>query len=150
MATVAHGPIWALVLLCAFCCQAIKLAATSAAEGRFAIGVLGQSSGLPSLHTAGMTCLAVATALRDGPEAATTGVALVMAVIVIHDAMRLKGAAQQQRRSVYRLVRTVPGGAAFGERVADYLDVRAHHPAHVLAGVLFGLFFALAFALTRH
>jgi len=145
--SVAHGPIWTLVLLCAFCCQVVKFAATSAAEGRFAIRVLGQSSGLPSLHTAGMTCLAVAIGLRDGPAAATTGVALVMAVIVVHDAMRLKGVAQQQRRSVYRLVRNVPGGAAFGERVTDYLDVRAHHPAHVLAGVLFGLFFALAFAL---
>jgi acid phosphatase family membrane protein YuiD len=139
-------PIWAVVLLCGLCNQLVKLAATSLARGRLTIAVLGHSTGLPSLHAATMTCLAVSIALHDGAGAATTGVALVMAVIVLHDAMRLKGAAQQQRRSVYRLIRNVPGGTAFGGRVADYLDVRAHHPVPVLAGGLLGAFFALAFA----
>jgi acid phosphatase family membrane protein YuiD len=143
-------PIWVLVFLCAACCQLTKLVASSWAERRFAVGALVQSTGLPSLHTAAMSCLAVAVALRDGWNAATTGVALTMAVIVVHDAMRLKGATEQQRRSVYRLVRMVPGGAAFGSRVAGYLDSRAHHPVHVAAGVLFGVFFALAISLPKN
>lgn len=139
-------PLWLVVLICALCNQLFKLAAASLAHRRLAIAVLGRSTGLPSLHAATMTCLTVGVAMRDGVLAATTSVALVMAVIVIHDAVRLKGAAQQQRRSVYRLVRSVPGGSAFGARVADYLDVRAHHPVPVLAGSLFGAVFALAFA----
>jgi acid phosphatase family membrane protein YuiD len=83
--------------------------------------------------------------LQSGWKTTEAALALVLAVIVIHDAIRLKSATQQQRVVLYQLVQAVPGMGHFHRQVASILNVRAHHPLHVAIGALFGLLFAMAF-----
>jgi acid phosphatase family membrane protein YuiD len=141
----APPAIWLVVLLCAAAAQLLKLLVYSAAQRRLALSMLAESVGLPSLHAATLTCLAMQMGLRVGWGATETALSVVFAVIVIHDAMRLKGDSQQQKWVLFLLVQAVPGSGVFQRRVADLLNVRAHHPLHVAIGALFGLLFALAF-----
>lgn len=140
-------PAWLVVLTCALATQILKLLAYSLTRRELAFAALGQSHGLPSSPAAVLSCLLVVVALRQGWQAPETGVALVFAVIVIHDTVKLRVAAHRQREVVFRIVDSLQYAGPFRQRVADYLDPRTHHPVHVVLGVVFGAVFALALGL---
>ncbi len=138
------GPaIWVLVLLCGAAAQAIKLAVYSLLAGRPALQVLGRGAGLPSLPAAALTCLTTLMVWRLGWNSGEAGLSMVLSVVVLHDAMRLKKASQAQREVLGDIIESL---ARQGElrRAVRLLSVRAHRPFHVAVGVLFGLLFALA------
>ena len=139
--------IWSLVVLCGLATQMVKLLAYSLARRRLFLPALTRSCGLPSLQASSLSCLIVLLAAREGLGAATTATALVMAVVVIHDVIRLRGVREAQRKAVHRLIVGIPETDHLEQQVLDYLDPRGHHPAHVGAGVVFGALFALAFGL---
>ena len=142
-------PIWVIVSLCGVLIQVAKLLAYSVARRRVWLAVLGQSYGLPSLPGALLTCLTVLVGGRLGWSSSEFGVALVLAIILIHDSVKLGFASRRQREVAFHLVLSLQEGSVFRQRVADYLDPRTHHPAHVLVGMLLGGLFALAFGLQR-
>ena len=143
-------PIWLVVLACAASCQAVKLLIYSLVHRRFKPGVLGQTHGLPSLQAASLASLLVDVSLRRGWDSGETSFALVFVVIVVFDLVRVRSAARDQRYVVFHLVEALPTGGVFRQRVADYLDIRTHHPVHVAIGAIFGALFALAFGLAGH
>ena len=137
-----------VILVCALATQLSKLLVYSLTHGRLALGVLGQNYGVPSLTASVMTCLLVLVTMRQGWNSTQAGFALVFAVIAVHDTIKLGAAASRHRQAVFRLVKSLDHAGPLHLRVADYLDPRIHHPAHVVAGVLFGSLFALAFGLS--
>jgi acid phosphatase family membrane protein YuiD len=140
-------PAWLVVLACATSTQVIKLLAYSLTRRELAFAALGQGHGLPSSPASVLSCLLVVVSLRQGWQSPETGVALVFAVIVIHDTVKLRIAASRQREVVFRIVDSLQFAGPFRQRVADYLDPRTHHPVHVVLGVIFGALFALALGL---
>lgn len=140
-------PIWAAVLLCGASAQLAKFLIYSVTNRHLAIRAVAQSHGLPSLPTAVLACLLVLTVLRTGWVSGASGFALVFAVIVVHDTVKLRVATSLQREVLYRLVETLPDAGPFHLRMAGYLDPRTHHPAHVVVGGIFGALFALAFGM---
>lgn len=140
-------PVWAVVLLCALINQLTKLGAYSLTRGELAFAAFGQSHGLPSSPAAVLSCLLVLVTVRTGWQSAETGLCVVFAVIVIHDTVKLRIAAHRQREVVSQLVDTLKHPSPFQQHLADYLDPRTHHPAHVALGVVLGGLFALAFGL---
>ncbi len=141
-------PAWLVIVGCGAGTQLLKIVLYSLTQRRFAVGVLGQNYGVPSLTSSVLTCLLVLVVIRQGWHSSQAGFALVFAVIAVHDTIKLRMATSRQRRVVFRLVESLGNAGPFHLRVADYLDPRTHHPAHVAAGVLFGTLFALAFGLT--
>ncbi len=139
-------PIWILTLLCGAANQLVKLVAAACVERRLPLHVLSESVGLPSLHAAVMTCLTTLLGLRAGWGAAETSLALVVTVIVIHDAVRFKASAQEQRAVLSWLVKHLEEEERFRGPAANLSRVWSHRPFHVASGVLFGLVFALVFA----
>ena len=139
-------PIWLKVLLCGVVTQLVKLLAYSVAQRRLALPVLGESVGLPSLHAAVFTCLTVLMGIALGWGATETALALVLTVIVIYDAIRLKSESQAQRITLHWLVQNLPQANRWQRQVSKLLNVRGHQPFQVAIGVLFGLLFALALA----
>jgi acid phosphatase family membrane protein YuiD len=125
----------------------LKFMVYSGTNRRWMLPVLVQSYGLPSLPAALLSCLLTLTVMRLGWRSGDAGFALVFAVIVVHDTIKLRVAASQQREVLYRLVVRLPDAGPFHQRVAGYLDPRTHHPAHVGIGGLFGTLFALAFGM---
>lgn len=141
-------PAWLVIVGCGLLNQLIKLLGYSLMQRRLALAALAQNHGFPSLTSSVLTCLLMVVVIRQGWQSSQAGFALVFAVIVIHDTIKLRVAASRQREAVFRLVETLDQAGPFHLRVADYLDPRTHHPAHVTFGVLLGGLFALAFGLT--
>ena len=140
-------PIWLGVVLCGIMIQSAKLLAYSIARRKVWLAVLGQSYGLPSLPGALLTCLLMMVGARSGWNSSEFGFALIFAVIFIHDQVKLGFASRRHREVVFHLVLGLQEGGPFRLRVADYLDPRTHHPAHVLVGMVLGGLFALAFGI---
>jgi acid phosphatase family membrane protein YuiD len=136
--------IWVVVLLAVLAGQLLKLLLYSVTQRRLQLAALGQSAGLPSVHGVTGGSLVSMCLLRTGWSSAATAVAVVFAVITVFDAMRVRAAAQQQRRLVHELVLLSPQAGPWRRRVAGYLDVLAHAPSHVAAGAIWGFLFALA------
>jgi acid phosphatase family membrane protein YuiD len=136
-----------VVGLCGFCSQLIKALAYSLTQRRFSFGVLAQTYGLPSLPATLLTCLMIMTGLRAGWSSGEFGFSMIFAVIVIHDVVRVRAAASEQRQAIFRLVETLKDAGPFHLKVAEFLDIRTHHPLHVGYGVVFGALFALAFGI---
>jgi acid phosphatase family membrane protein YuiD len=138
-------PIWIIVLLCGAVTQLTKLLVYSGSQRRLALSVIGESVGLPSLHASVLTCLTIQVGFRAGWGATETALSFVFAVIVIHDAIRLKSDSLAQRMVLYNLVQSMPDASRLRSRSEAILNVRAHHPLHVATGALFGLLFAMAY-----
>ncbi len=136
--------IWLVVLLCAVSCQFLKLLLYSAAQRRLHLAILGQSAGLPSLHAAVGASLLTMMVIRAGWQAEETAVAMVLAVITVFDAIRVRGATQAQRRLVHDLILLTPEAGPLRRQVVGYLDILAHAPVHVVAGIIWGALFAVA------
>jgi acid phosphatase family membrane protein YuiD len=138
--------IWVLVLIAAASCQVAKTVAYSVAQRRLNLVVLAQSAGLPSLHAVVGAALLGLLVLQTGVQSSESAVALVFLVIAVFDSVRVRGAAEAQRRIVHGLVLRSAQASELQRRVVNYLDPFAHAPAHVAVGLVWGGLFAMAFA----
>ncbi|MFO7609202.1 MAG: divergent PAP2 family protein [Candidatus Krumholzibacteriia bacterium] len=141
----AVWPVWAVVAACGVLVQLMKLLMYSLARKHLALTAAVQANGLPSLPAALLSCLVVVVTRSAGWESAEAGVALVFAVIVVHDSLKMGWLTDLQREALVRLLDHLEDLDAPARRAAAYLDPRAHHPAHVAAGLVLGGVFALAF-----
>jgi acid phosphatase family membrane protein YuiD len=137
--------IWLVVVLAVASGQLAKLAIYSVTQRELRLAVLVQSAGLPSAHAIGAGSLVGACALQTGWTSTLSGASLVVAVIMVFDAMRVRSAADAQRKLLRELVLlddTVV--QVWQRRVAGYLDAMNHAPTHVAVGLAWGFLFALA------
>ncbi len=143
-------PLWTVVALCGVFAQGVKMVLYSVTRKRIAIPVLAQGNGLPSLPATLLSCLLVLVTAREGWHSPAAAFALVFAVIVVHDTVRLSGLADRQRAALVQLLEATGAAGPVRRGVAEALDPRAHHPAHVVVGLVLGALFALAFVSVRH
>lgn len=97
-----------------------------------------RSGGMPSAHTAVVISLATAVGVTDGFSSVTFTIALVVASIVIYDAMNVRYIVGEQ-------------GILLAKLLASHKDLRGvkapkvisgHSPMEVLAGAIVGIFVA--------
>lgn len=136
--------IWHIVLASVLSGQVLKMLVYSIVQRRLQIAVLGQSAGLPSVHALVGASLLTACILRRGWDSPEASVAFVFLVITVFDAMRVRAAAQRQRRLLHELVHLADEAAAWRRRAASYLDLIVHTPFHVAVGLIWGFLFAMA------
>lgn len=139
--------IWLVVVLAVASGQLAKLGIYSLTQRELRPAVLAQSAGLPSAHAIGAGSLVGACVLETGWGSTLSGASVVLAVIMVFDAMRVRSAADAQRKLLRELVLlgdTVV--VAWQRRVAGYLDAMNHAPTHVAVGLVWGFLFALACA----
>lgn len=107
---VNHVPIAFVVALATqMACQLFKLVYYSIKDGRFSPRYFVSAGGFPSAHSAFVTALTVSIGLRSGPGTDAFAVALVLSLIVIYDAYRLRGFVEALARRVNHLARAVHG-----------------------------------------
>jgi len=147
MNMVSDWPVWLVVIVCGALGQLFKLLVYSTTKRHLDLALIAQGNGLPSLQASVLSCLLILVGLRSGLNSGHTAFALVFAVIVIHDTVKLRVAASQHREVVYHLVASLPDAGHLHQRVAGYLDPRLHQKSHVAAGVMYGGLFALAFGI---
>lgn len=137
-------PIWARVGACAVAAQAAKFALYSTVARRPVPAALFQGYGAPSLPAAVLSCLLALLVLCRGWRSSEVSFALVLAVVAVHDTVKLRLAATRQREIMHAIITTEPAAGELRRRVAGFLDPLTHHPAHVATGILFGALFAVA------
>lgn len=95
------------------------------------------SGGMPSSHSATVVSVAVIIALRDGVESGLFGLAVLVALIVMYDAVKVRRSSGEQGLALRQLIR---------EQKSDIKLPRAaqgHTPVEVVVGAFVGALFGL-------
>ncbi|WP_319559449.1 divergent PAP2 family protein [Marispirochaeta sp.] len=121
-------------------CQLIKFVAYSVRDRRINPRYFVSSGGMPSAHSAFVTALCVSVGVRGGFGSEVFSATLVLAFIVIHDAVRVRGALQQ----VILILKTNHPGQ--GNPAAGLPDTIGHDAAEIAAGIFLGILLALPLA----
>lgn len=122
----------------------------AASRGRLDFRYLYASGGMPSVHSAVVTSLAVTAFLVDGPGSAIFGLAAVLAGIVMYDSLGVRRAAGEQAAALNVLMDSLTENRLrLAQPVTRLREVLGHHPTEVLVGFLLGLILGIVFNLDR-
>jgi acid phosphatase family membrane protein YuiD len=96
--------------------------------------------GMPSSHSALVTAAAHALGLTQGFDAAIYALAVVVAIVVVYDAMGIRRQAGRHARVINRLVQDLFEGHA--PRPDELREVLGHSPMEASVGVILGILVA--------
>jgi len=104
--------------------------------------------GMPSAHSATVTSLAIYTGLTYGFKSAVFAVALIFAIIVMHDAMGVRREAGRHAKALNELYENMDKENQDKENPTPDVMLKeflGHSPLQVLMGALLGLAIALTY-----
>lgn len=119
-------------------CQAFKVVYYSIRHRRLEAARFFSTGGMPSAHSAFVTALTLSVGLIEGWGSGAFTVAVVLATIVVFDAMRLRQTVDRHSRLLRELVSLLPE-----ERRKFDPAVVGHSVGEVVAGVVTGAVLAL-------
>ena len=101
------------------------------------------AGGMPSSHSAVVTCLATMIGKSQGIDSPMFGLAVIFSCIVMYDAAGVRRAAGKQAKLLNKIVET-PGlsGVQVTERLQEVLG---HTPIQVVVGAIIGIIIGLIF-----
>ena len=107
--------------------------------------VLWRTGGMPSSHAAVVTSMTTAVAFKDGVGSDLFAVSLLIALVVMRDAMGARRAVGLQASALNQLGRHSADKDGFDFRPLK--EIRGHAPFEVVVGALLGIFISAAYAL---
>lgn len=126
--------------------QVVKFA-LAAFKGRIDFKNLYASGGMPSVHSAVVSSLAVTALLVDGVGSHLFGFTAVFAVIVMYDSLGVRRAAGEQAVALNLLIAEAGKNHTIGRK--PLREVLGHSPLEVLVGAVMGVVLACVFAYDR-
>jgi acid phosphatase family membrane protein YuiD len=126
--------------------QVIKFA-LAAFKGRIDFKKLYASGGMPSVHSAVVSSLAVTAFLVDGAGSHLFGFTAIFAVIVMYDSLGVRRAAGEQAVALNLLIAEAGKNHTIGRK--PLREVLGHTPTEVAAGAALGVVLASVFAYDR-
>jgi hypothetical protein len=123
--------------------QTVKIPIEFIFTRRWNWALLFQTGGMPSSHSALVSGLAYACALRIGYDSPVFAVAFVLASIVIYDATGIRRQAGRHAAIINQMIDDLTTGHPLKEQ--QLKEVLGHSPLEALGGVLLGLAFAQVF-----
>jgi acid phosphatase family membrane protein YuiD len=117
-----------------------------ALRGQLDLKYLYASGGMPSVHSAVVTALAVSAYFRAGAQSETFGLAAVLAGIVMYDSFGVRRASGEQAAAINALVEGLAEARVKFERPHQrrLREVLGHTPLEVVVGALLGFVLAVA------
>jgi acid phosphatase family membrane protein YuiD len=103
-----------------------------------------RTGGMPSSHSALVSALAVAVAVKEGIGSTLFALSFWFALVVIRDAMGVRRATGVQARSLNSLGKNTAD--RIGVEFHPVKEIEGHSPLEVIVGALLGIFIAAAFA----
>lgn len=98
--------------------------------------------GMPSGHSATVTALAVTAGLEYGLDSAVFAVCVVLAIIVMHDAMGVRMEAGKHAQVINELLEMLNSEATSDVKLKEFLG---HTPMQVCCGAVLGCIMVLIF-----
>lgn len=95
------------------------------------------SGGMPSSHSATVVSIATIVGLKDGVESGLFGLAALVALIVMYDAVKVRRSSGEQGLALRQLIREQKSSVSL-PRAAQ-----GHTPVEVIVGAFVGVFFGL-------
>ena len=128
--------------------QVAKAVINAIVNKKFSFDRLVGDGGMPSGHSATVTALAVMCGLTEGFGSTVFGLAMIFAIVVMHDAMGVRREAGKHARSIISIVEQL--NDYFSEHddkiKTEKLKVRVGHtPLQVVVGSLLGAVIALVY-----
>lgn len=120
-----------------FGCQAFKVVYYSIRNRRLEAHRLFSTGGMPSAHSAFVSALTVSVGFVEGWSSAALTVSVVLATIVVFDAVRLRRTVDHHSRVLHELIASLPD-----KRPAFNPPVVGHSTTEVVAGIVVGTVFA--------
>lgn len=124
--------------------QVLKAMINALQTKKFKAERLVGAGGMPSCHSAAVCGLMMALARSEGMGSPSFAVAVLLAIVVMYDAMGVRRAAGEQAKALNRLAKSkildeedpniLPG---------DLKEYLGHTPIQVLAGALLGIMIAI-------
>jgi len=114
-------------------CQAFKVVLYSIRDRKMGFRYFLTAGGMPSAHSAFVTALSVSIGMGSGFGSDVFAVACVFSLIVMYDAVRLRGTVEQHARALQGLLARHPEVSA-----GKLTEMIGHSPAEVAVGVLAG------------
>ena len=90
------------------------------------------SGGMPSSHTATVIAMATVIGLKDGTDSGLFGLAVLFALIVMYDAMKVRRSSGEQGEAIKSLI------AAHNDKIKPPRVSKGHTPVEVAFGALLG------------
>jgi len=101
-------------------------------------------SGMPSGHSAMIVSLATIIGLTTGLNSPLFAISIILAIIVIRDALGIRRYLGQHGKVLNVLVKDLGDDKVLNEKYPHLLERIGHTPAQVLAGALLGFLISLA------
>lgn len=120
-----------------FCIQTFKVIHDLVKNKKFNFKRILGAGGMPSSHSAIVTCLATMIGKYEGFDSSMFAISLIFAMIVMYDAAGVRRAAGKQARILNKIVET-PGLSSV--QVQEKLvEVLGHTPLQVFVGAFIGI-----------
>lgn len=103
-----------------------------------------KTGGLPSSHSAIVTCLCTCVGFRNGPNSDVFLVSLVFFFVTIRDAVGVRRSSGIQAKKLNEIGKTL-----FEKGIVDYKpikEINGHSPMEVIIGIVLGFFVGTAFS----
>lgn len=130
--------------------QILKVIINAIMNKKFSLDRLVGDGGMPSGHSATVTALAVMSGLAKGFDSAEFAIAMIFAIVVMHDALGVRRETGKQARSIISIAEVL--NDYFSEHdthiKTDKLKVLVGHtPLQVVCGSLLGAAIAIVYHL---
>ncbi len=128
-----------------FIAQFYKVVSTLVIQKRFDIKRFFETGGMPSSHSSTVSCLAACTEIIYGKESGYFAISVILAVIVMYDAMGIRRAAGKQAGVLNRMMDKLSD--KIGEMFHDekLKELLGHTQLEVFAGMILGIAVAFLF-----
>ncbi len=129
---------WAIAQVSKFAIEALK--------GRIDFRYLYASGGMPSVHSAVVTSLAVTAFLVDGPNSHLFGLTAIFAVIVMYDSFGVRRSTGEQAMALNMLLDNLDRNRfKVDGQVSRVREILGHEPREVTVGAVVGLVLGMLF-----
>ena len=123
--------------------QVMKMIISSIINKKFSLGWMFSDGGMPSGHSATVSSLATFTLLQRGPGSFEFAIAMILAIIVCHDAT---GVRQETGKQAVLLKEIIESFEVLTTKKLPEVKLKeyvGHTPVQVCAGILLGVIMAL-------
>ncbi|HUD11618.1 MAG TPA: divergent PAP2 family protein [Candidatus Saccharimonadia bacterium] len=124
--------------------------AIAAFKGKIDFRYLYASGGMPSVHSAVVSSLAVTALLVGGVQSQVFGFAIIFAAIVMYDSFGVRRSAGEQAAAINMLIESLDRNRVKLEEPNLHIrEILGHQPREVTAGAFLGIALALLFNYQR-